>query len=330
MSVSKDFPWFPLHVDSILSSRSIALMSGFEFGLYIKLLCWEWRDGPLPHDRQDMLELCLSNADAMHMDSESIAKGLDRVLKKFQKTPDGWVNEKLEQIRQEQVNKAVSLSDRGRRGAQARWGVDATANAQAMPKQCLSNGIKIKTKTKTKNEDTDAGAREELDEPLDPETVAKGFHLVGDQPAHVAAGLLARLVHENDPSATLPSTSEGWAVCLQRLHTRDSRPWDEIEEVIRYSQSDPHWRACVFGAHDLDRHYRTMRMQLRRDGGNGSDDGPAKPDRIIYESLEFEYNEDGPEAAAAWIGRQKPELHEPLKARLAAMDCGLLEGKGTP
>ena len=125
VNTGSDFSWFPLYAESFLSSRSVAIMTNEQVGMFIKLMCWQWKDGPLPEDTEALLALCGGNA-----------RALQGVLKAFKLTGRGYVNENLERVRQDQDEKAEKASEHGRKAANSRWGNKKRDNARAMPEQC--------------------------------------------------------------------------------------------------------------------------------------------------------------------------------------------------
>lgn len=76
-------------------------------GLYIHLLAWSWDNGPLPDDGK-WRQRVIGQADG---------KLWAAVRSRWTKTPDGWINPRLERQREIQA----SFRKRGRKGANARW-----------------------------------------------------------------------------------------------------------------------------------------------------------------------------------------------------------------
>lgn len=138
-----ELEWFPLYVKNLLTSRKVKKLSNEEFGIYMKLLCYQWIDGPLPLEIEELASICDTNADAM-------ATAWDRVGKCFIKTDDGYLNEFLEDVREEQEMKAKIKSRAGKAGAEARWGKrkDGKRNATALPTQSDTNGNRVEEKRK--------------------------------------------------------------------------------------------------------------------------------------------------------------------------------------
>jgi len=86
-------------------------------GVYIHLLAWSWDNGPLP--KSSVWRRRVIGPDAVRL--------WHGVKKRWKKTKDGWINERLEQQRREQITFAL----RGEKGAKVRW----QASAKHMPKR---------------------------------------------------------------------------------------------------------------------------------------------------------------------------------------------------
>ena len=104
-----ELPWFPLYVERFLGSRKIRRMTAEQVGMYILLLVEEWDDGPLADDDAEL---------------EFVGRGKAHQVREildlcFVLTEDGWVNEKLEEVREEQASKRRQAVEAGRRGGMA-------------------------------------------------------------------------------------------------------------------------------------------------------------------------------------------------------------------
>lgn len=126
-----NLPWFPFWVDDFLGSRRVKLMSLEAVGLYTLLLGEQWKDGPIPDDVEQIATLC-----GRH--SSAIADAWAEVRRCFTETPEGMVNERLEEERKRQENKRERKVRAGKKGAKVRWSqqdnssANSTANANAM------------------------------------------------------------------------------------------------------------------------------------------------------------------------------------------------------
>lgn len=144
-------PWFPFYADDWLTSRKVRRLTWGQRGIYQTLLAEQWTGGPLP-DASELAELI-----------EAEEGDVMRVLSVcFTETADGWVNERLEEVRGEQEDKRAAKVRAGKAGAKARWKQGKNSNRIATPSDRYSNRVE------EKREDTppsggDARARE--DEP---------------------------------------------------------------------------------------------------------------------------------------------------------------------
>lgn len=137
-------PWFPFYVRDFLDSRKVRRMKAEEVGIYFLFLCEQWTGGPIPDDDETLAVLARSEA--------SVAKG---VLKRcFKKTQEGWVNERLEEVRLESQAIHQQRIDAGRRGGlktqqQRRESSSAKAPLNQAPLEPRSSHVKDSTGTST-------------------------------------------------------------------------------------------------------------------------------------------------------------------------------------
>ncbi len=106
-----ELDWFPLYVDRLLGSRKVRMMGARDFGIYMALLVEEWGEGgPLPDDDKHL-----------RMAGKAPIKDVRRVLQTcFIQNGDGWENETLEAIRDEQLSKRKKRVEAGRAGGIAK------------------------------------------------------------------------------------------------------------------------------------------------------------------------------------------------------------------
>jgi len=111
-----DFEWFPLFVRKLLLSRNVSRMTIAEFGIYMKMLCHQWMDGPLPEDFAELAHLC-------NCDREAIEGAWPRIGPCFDKVDNGClINQNLEDVRAEQIERYKESVEYGYKGAEARYG----------------------------------------------------------------------------------------------------------------------------------------------------------------------------------------------------------------
>ena len=46
--------WFPFYIDDWEFDEAVRMMSHEERGIYVELLCWQWREGTIPHDAKKL------------------------------------------------------------------------------------------------------------------------------------------------------------------------------------------------------------------------------------------------------------------------------------
>lgn len=135
--------WFPFYVDRFMDGTD--LFTNDEVGLYVRLLCKSWNMGALPLSE---IKLAMIGRTTV----PTLRKLWPSVGEKFERSGDGWINPKMEEVRAEQSAKLAAKSERGSKGAAARWQKEAasnakraaqansTSNAQASSKQSLADG----------------------------------------------------------------------------------------------------------------------------------------------------------------------------------------------
>ena len=105
-------PWFPFDASRWLLSIKQARMTPAEAGVYIRLLAREWLDTPLPEDEQEL-------ADLAGCDLDEFKEHWARVKRCFIEAQGGLVNEVLEEIRGEQMERHEKAVKSGRKGGKA-------------------------------------------------------------------------------------------------------------------------------------------------------------------------------------------------------------------
>lgn len=131
-------PWFPFYVDDYLTSRKVRRLTWAQKGVYQMMMAEQWKGGPLP----EAAEI----AEMIEADESDVMRVLSVC---FTDTNDGWINERLEEVRAEQDNKRAAKSRAGRAGAKARWNKGENSNRIAPPSDCYSNRVDKKRVDKT-------------------------------------------------------------------------------------------------------------------------------------------------------------------------------------
>lgn len=114
-------PYFKFYPSDFMGSGKVQMMSPAEVGIYIKLLCHSWQEGPLPDDPNRLWRIAGASPDEM-------SEAWPAVRKCFDKTPGGMVHPRLEKERAD----AQDRREKARAAANARHGnADAYAPAHA-------------------------------------------------------------------------------------------------------------------------------------------------------------------------------------------------------
>lgn len=157
-------PAFQLYVDDFLGGT--LHMSAEEVGIYIRLLCCQWSHGPLSERH---VRACGGNTEA----------GRFVVEEKFVKTDAGYVNQRLEnvrnlrEIRKDAASKGGSKTQANR---QAKVEAKVEANGQAKPEQNVKQTGVAKLKSPTP---TPTPTPSSVPDPI-PTPNPDGFFLGGD------------------------------------------------------------------------------------------------------------------------------------------------------
>lgn len=116
------WPWFPFYVDDFLASPKVQKMDLDEIGAYVLLLCEQWQEGFV--DPGNLPK-------SLRRSPKAVAKILNMC---FEPTARGWVNLKLDELRQGQDAKSA----KAKAAARARWH-DANASPEHMRTHAPSN-----------------------------------------------------------------------------------------------------------------------------------------------------------------------------------------------
>lgn len=115
-------PSFQLYPRDLLADTS--MLSDAAFGLYVRLLCAQWREGSLPaafesEDGEAMTELIPRDDPKVRRRSW---KAIARHFKPHPSMPGRVVNERLERERQKQSRRRADQAASGAAGADGKWG----------------------------------------------------------------------------------------------------------------------------------------------------------------------------------------------------------------
>lgn len=92
------------------------------------------------------------------------------------------------------------------------------------------------------------------------------------EPAEVAwlCQLLADLIDANGSGAKTRPASKAWHDPCRLMLTADKRPWQEVEQVIRWCQADGFWRSNVMSMAKLREKYPQLLLKMNAPAGRNS------------------------------------------------------------
>jgi len=122
--MSAPLPWFPLYVDDFETDGKVRLMTNEEVGIYIRLLCWQWREGVLPNDAKAL-------GRALNASATTVRRVLQRNFQHDGSRKTRLVNRRLAEIYVHQLSKSKQATEAGRRSAEKR----RTAAQQALERK---------------------------------------------------------------------------------------------------------------------------------------------------------------------------------------------------
>lgn len=115
-----ELAWMPVYWERLLAGTTH--MDSAEFGAYMLLIVEQWKKGHVSNDHKRLMKITrLKSKDK-----------LETVLEKFKPDNAGnLINTVCHEIRNEQINKYLKHSKRGKKAAEKRWNGDATSIQQA-------------------------------------------------------------------------------------------------------------------------------------------------------------------------------------------------------
>jgi len=139
-----DLPWFPLYATDFLNSRKVRVMTPEQVGVYALLLCHQWDGGPLPDDDALLSNLCQG----------APANTVRTVLEHcFNRVPEGWVNERLEEVRDEQESRIDAKRRAGVASGKSRRRKKMEHRSNTVPTQVEHRSNKNEQEEETREEE---------------------------------------------------------------------------------------------------------------------------------------------------------------------------------
>jgi uncharacterized protein YdaU (DUF1376 family) len=120
-------PAMPLYVSDFVDSESVALMPLEAVGVYIKLLCYNWKNRSIPADLDQLATLLRLNARTLRRIWPHLAP---KFRLKDASDPTRLTNERVEK----EIKRADEKSEKSRNAAESRHTDHADAGADAMPR----------------------------------------------------------------------------------------------------------------------------------------------------------------------------------------------------
>jgi len=133
-------PAFQLYVDDLLGSGTVQAASTEEIGAYVLLMCHDWTEGGFVFDERRLANVC-------RLSVARIRLAWAHLSAKFPEREGRRYNPRLERERQKQAEWMARASEKGRKGASARWQGqcpdDATGIEEPMPSTMPGDGIPV-------------------------------------------------------------------------------------------------------------------------------------------------------------------------------------------
>jgi uncharacterized protein YdaU (DUF1376 family) len=139
--MSNELDFIPWYVAKFLVA--VASWPPDRVGAYVLALNWQVEHGGIP--ARNLTEL----ASILHTSRPKAQRLWAEIQHKFIERDGLWWNEKAETVKADAVTRFRKSSDRGRAGANARWNKHSSSDAQAPPKQSVSNSSTVQHSTKT-------------------------------------------------------------------------------------------------------------------------------------------------------------------------------------
>jgi len=116
--VAAPLKWFPLEIDAWDTDERVRRMSYAERGVYITLLCWQWREGSVPADAKVV-------AKALGASRRLVARVLELGFISDGTEDQRLINRKLAQVYADQCARSEKASVAGRASADKRLGTES-------------------------------------------------------------------------------------------------------------------------------------------------------------------------------------------------------------
>lgn len=129
-------PAFQLYVDDLLGSGTVQAASTEEIGAYILLMCYDWQEVGFVYDEERLAHVC-------RLPVQRFRKAWSHLSPKFPERDGRRFNPRLEKERTKQATWALRASEKGRKGADARWHGQCPEDATGIEKPMPGDGFPV-------------------------------------------------------------------------------------------------------------------------------------------------------------------------------------------
>lgn len=153
-------PAFQFYASDYLSSSKVQRMTLEAEGAFIRLLAYEWMDGFIPADVDQLSRLCKCSVRKMASLWEDY---LRCCFEPAASDPDKLINSRLEDVRRKQLDHIKERSEAGSKGAAKRWrehgSGNGKANGSAIKQPLAKNSSSVSIKETEESGDSSAVAK---------------------------------------------------------------------------------------------------------------------------------------------------------------------------
>lgn len=223
---ANSLPWMPWFPGDFLSSSKVQRMSLAEQGAYRRLLDFQWMDGLIPSDPEEIARLLgvpIGEANGLWR----------RIGQCFEPCDGGLINRRLDQHRRKSISDYENAVESGKRGANIRWGKnrDPIGDPNATP-------IAIRTTTRTRDRTTSPTPPSEGVGLSEPEKRNGSNGRAPWKPRHPETAALAdyhaRAVRHWKPDANVSSSSVRSLRGFDALLLTDKRDFGHTKEILAW------------------------------------------------------------------------------------------------
>jgi uncharacterized protein YdaU (DUF1376 family) len=99
--------WFPFYVDAFENDEAVRLMTHEEVGIFLRLMCWQWREGSIPNDPRRLAKI-------LRAPTAAVRTVTTRCFRDDGSHVGRLINPKMAEIRAHQLDKAGKASNAAR------------------------------------------------------------------------------------------------------------------------------------------------------------------------------------------------------------------------